>query len=124
MDGHPVPLRIALVDLDWRGLDVFRGALALALREAGVEPRAAAEADVRLVVAEGSDSPSFHWARLAGVQRTGEIARLGEVVVDAVVVSAASARAGRAARLAAALGALVLALPEPGVASQRAGASS
>ena len=124
MEGRPVPLRVALVDLDWRGLDVFRTALAVALREAGGEPRAGAEAEVRLVVAEGPDSPSFHWARLAGVPRAGEVARLGEVVVDTVVVSAASPRAGHAARLAAALGALVVALPAPEAASQSAGVSS
>jgi len=124
MDGRPVPLRLALVDLDWRGLDVFRTALAVALREAGGEPQAAVEADVRLVVTEGPDSPAFHWARLAGVPRSGEVARLGEVVVDTVVVSAASPRAGQAARLAAALGAVVVALPAAQAASQRAGVSS
>jgi len=124
MEGRPVPLRVALVDLDWRGLDVFRTALAVALREAGDEPQRAAEAEVRLVVTEGPDAPAFHWARLAGVPRAGEVARLGEIVVDTVVVSAAGARAGHAARLGAALGALVVALPAPQLASQSAGATS
>ena len=120
MDGRPDPVRVALVDLDWRGIDMFRSALAVVLRE----PRAAAEADVRLVVADGPESASFLWARLAGVPRAGEVARLGEVVVDAIVVSAASPRASQAARLAAALGALVVALPASHVASQQAGATS
>jgi hypothetical protein len=120
MEGRPVPLRIALVDLDWHGLDVFRTALGVGLRD----PQAAAEADVRLVVAAGPDSPAFRWARLAGVPRAGEVARLGEVVVDAVVVSAASPRAAQAARLAAALGALVVALPSPRAVPRHAGASS
>ncbi|MEP7028991.1 MAG: hypothetical protein ABI960_10385 [Candidatus Eisenbacteria bacterium] len=127
METRPTrSLRIALVDLDWRRLDVFRAALAASLRDAGQDPAAGAEADVRLVIAEGPEAPAFHWARLAGVARSGEVARLGEVVVDAIVVSAASPRAPVAARLAAALGAIVVALPAPALdrVSQRAGKSS
>ena len=54
---------------------------------------------------------AFHWARLAGAPRAGEVSRLSEVVVDAVVLSARSLRASSTARLAAALGALVVTLP-------------
>ncbi len=107
------PLRIALVDLDWGDLDSFRGALASALSEAGDDPVRAADALVRLVVAEGPDAPSFLWARLAGAPRAGEVARLSEVVVDAVMVSARSPRASSTARLSAALGAMVIPLPAP-----------
>jgi hypothetical protein len=112
MDGAaPRPLRVALVDLDWADLDAFRGALASALEHAGDDPARAAAAQVRLVVAPGPDAPSFHWARLAGAPRAGEVARLSEVVVDAVVLSARSPRASSTARLSAALGALVVTLP-------------
>ena len=112
MDGAaPRPLRVALVDLDWADLDAFRGALASALEHDGDDPARAAAAQVRLVVAQGPDAPSFHWARLAGAPRAGEVSRLSEVVVDAVVLSARSPRASSTARLAAALGALVVTLP-------------
>ena len=104
-------MRIALVDLDWADLDAFRGALASALKDAGDDPARAAEAEVRLVVAQGRDAPSFLWAKLAGVPRAGEGARLAEVVVDAVILSARSPRASSTARLSAALGAMVVALP-------------
>lgn len=107
----PRPLRMALVDLDWADLDAFRGALAGALGDAGEDPARALEAEVRLVVAQGPDAPSFQWARLAGAPRAGEVARLSEVVVDAVILSARSPRASSTARLSAALGALVIALP-------------
>lgn len=107
------PLRIALVDLDWGDLDTFRGALASALAKSGHDPARAAEAVVRLVVAEGPGEPSFLWARLAGAPRAGEVARLSEVVVDAVIVSARSSRASSTARLSAALGAMVIPLPAP-----------
>ena len=66
---------------------------------------------MRLVVAQGPEAPSFHWARLAGAPRAGEVARLSEVVVDAVILSARSPRAASTARLSAALGALVIPLP-------------
>jgi hypothetical protein len=112
MDGStPRPLRIALVDLDWADLDAFRGTLAQALKDAGDDATRAAEAEVRLVVAQGPDAPSFLWARLAGVPRAGESSRLAEVVVDAVVLSTRSPRASSTARLSAALGAMVIALP-------------
>lgn len=112
MDGSTTrPLRVALVDLDWGDLDAFRGALARALTDAGDDVTRAAEAEVRLVVAQGPDAPSFLWARLAGVPRAGESSRLAEVVVDAVVLSARSPRASSTARLAAALGSMVIALP-------------
>jgi len=112
VDGAaPRPLRVALVDLDWADLDAFRGALASALEHVGDDPARAAAAQVRLVVAQGPDAPSFHWARLAGAPRAGEVARLSEVVVDAVVLSARSPRASSTARLSAALGALVVPLP-------------
>ncbi len=112
MDSRPTrPLRLALVDLDWSGLDGFRAALDAALRDGGHDPVAASDAEVRLAIAEGPEAPTFQWARLAGVPRAGEVARLGEVVVDAVMVSAAGPRAAQAARLAASLGALVVALP-------------
>jgi len=112
MDGAaPRPLRVALVDLDWADLDAFRGALASALERAGDDPARAQSARIRLVVAPGPDAPSFHWARLAGAPRAGEVSRLSEVVVDAVVLSARSPRASSTARLAAALGALVVTLP-------------
>jgi len=112
MDGAaPRPLRVALVDLDWADLDAFRGALAAALERAGDDPARAHAARVRLVVAPGPDAPSFHWARLAGAPRAGEVSRLSEVVVDAVVLSARSPRAASTARLSAALGALVVTLP-------------
>lgn len=112
MDGAaPRPLRVALVDLDWADLDAFRGALASALEHAGDDPARAATAQVRLVVAQAPDAPSFLWARLAGAPRAGEVARLSEVVVDAVVLSARSPRASSTARLSAALGALVITLP-------------
>jgi len=112
MDGTASrPLRVALVDLDWADLDAFRAALAAALEHAGEDPARARSAQVRLVVAQGPDAPSFRWARLAGVPRAGEVARLSEVVVDAVVLSARSPRASSTARLSAALGALVVPLP-------------
>ena len=112
MDGAtPRPLRVALVDLDWADLDTFRGALASALEHAGDDPARAQSARVRLVVAPGPDAPLFHWARLAGAPRAGEVSRLSEVVVDAVVLSARSPRASSTARLSAALGALVVTLP-------------
>ena len=112
MDGAArSPLRVALVDLDWADLDAFRGALATALEQAGDDPARAAAAQVRLVVAPGPDAPAFHWARLAGAPRAGEVAKLSEVVVDAVVLSARSPRAASTARLSAALGALVVTLP-------------
>jgi hypothetical protein len=109
--ASPRALRLALIDLDWADLDAFRGALANALKDAGEDPLRALEAEVRLVVAQGPDAPSFHWARLAGAPRAGEVARLSEVVVDAVILSARSPRASSTARLSAALGALVIALP-------------
>ena len=112
MDGSaPRPLRVALVDLDWADLDAFRGALASALEQAGDDPARARAARVRMVIAPGPDAPSFHWARLAGAPRAGEVAKLSEVVVDAVVLSARSPRAASTARLSAALGALVVSLP-------------
>ena len=112
MDGTaPRALRVALVDLDWADLDTFRGALASALEQAGDDPARARAARVRLVIAQGPDAPSFHWARLAGAPRAGEVAKLSEVVVDAVVLSARSPRAASTARLSAALGALVVSLP-------------
>jgi hypothetical protein len=112
MDAHAgLPLQVALVDLDWRDLDGFRAAIEAARVAAGGEPDPPGAARVSLVVAEGPEAPSFRWARLAGVPRAGEVARLSEVVVDAVVVSAASPRAESAARLAAALGSLILSLP-------------
>ena len=121
MDGAaPRPLRVALVDLDWADLDAFRGALASALEHAGDDPARARSARVRLVIAPGPDAPSFHWAGLAGAPRAGEVARLSEVVVDAVVLSARSPRAASTARLSAALGALVVTLPEAQAARSRA----
>ena len=121
MDAHAgLPLQVALVDLDWRDLDGFRAALEVARPAAGGEPGRPGEASVRLVVAEGPEAPSFRWARLAGVPRAGEVARLSEIVVDAVVVSAASPRAESAARLAAALGALVVSLPAADARAARA----
>src|SRR5262245_40735290 len=112
MDGAaPRPLRVALVDLDWADLDAFRPALASALAQAGDDPARAASARVRLVVAQGPDAPSFQWAKLAGAPRAGEVSRLSEVVVDAVILSARSPRASLTARLSAALGALVVSLP-------------
>jgi hypothetical protein len=102
---------VALVDLDYAELDAFRAQLAERLG-GGEEGRAeAARARVRLVLCETAQSPAFAWAGLGGVPRAGETGRLGEVVVDAVIVSAHSARQDVVARLAASLGAHVLVLP-------------
>jgi hypothetical protein len=106
-------LRVALVDLDVAELDGFRGVLARALPESDAATR---DIDVRLVVAPGPDAPLWRWAALARAARAGEVAALAGVVLDAVVVSATSARADAARRLAAALGCRVLVLAgEPAV---------
>src|SRR5690242_19140421 len=102
---------VALVDLDFAELDGFRTRLAERLGDLDDATTAARRARVRLVVAASADAPAFAWAGLCGAPRTGEAARLGEVVVDAVVVSAHSPRKDAVARLAAALGARVVVMP-------------
>ena len=112
MEGRAVVrVRVALVDLDAARLDGFRDMLAGVL--AGGEAAARA-ADVRLVVSPDAATLPWRWAALAGVPRAGEIAALADVVVDGVIVAEESPRAQACARLAAALGARVLAVP-PGV---------
>jgi hypothetical protein len=102
-------LRIGLVDLAPDELDFFRTALAITLPEG---EDAAREAEVRLVVAPDADSLAWRWATLARVARSGEVAALAGVVLEAVVVSARSARAGAASRLAASLGCRVVTVRE------------
>ena len=109
-------VRVALVDLDAARLDGFRDVLAHEL--AGGEAAARA-AEVRLVIADDATALPWRWAALAGVPRAGEVAALGEVVVDGVLIAAESPRAPACARLAAALGARVLALPGDPVAAGR-----
>jgi hypothetical protein len=102
---------VALVDLDYAELDVFRARLADRLAARGGDASAAFRARVRLVLAESVTSPASRWAGLCGAPRAGEAGRLGEVVVDAVIVSAHSPRKDAVLRLAASLGAAVFVLP-------------
>jgi hypothetical protein len=103
---------VALVDLDYAELDAFRAALADRLAALGEDPGDALRARVRLVLGESATAEAFAWAGLAGVPRAGEAGRLGEVVVDAVLIGARSPRKDAVSRLAAALGARVLVMPE------------
>ncbi len=103
---------VALVDLDFAELDAFRARLAERLGGREDARAEAARARVRLVLAASADAPAFAWAGLCGAPRAGESGRLGEVVVDVVVISARSPRKDPVARLAAALGARVLVLPD------------
>ena len=111
-------VRVALVDLDAARLDGFRDVLA---RELAGGEAAARAADVRLVVAADAAALPWRWAALAGVPRSGEIAALGEVVVDGVLVAAESPRLSACARLAGALGARVLTVPAADAVSVESG---
>jgi hypothetical protein len=102
---------VALVDLDFVELDTFRAVLADRLAAAGEDPGEARRARVRLVLAAAPAAPALAWAGLAGVPCAGESGRLGEVVVDCVIVSPHSPRRDAVARLAAALAMRVLILP-------------
>lgn len=105
MDGTvPTPLRVALVDLELEDLDTFREAM-------GDGREAADRARVGLAIAPGRESALWRWAALGGIPRSGEIAALGEVVVEAVVIGASSPRRAAAVGLARALGAAVISLP-------------
>jgi hypothetical protein len=102
---------VALVDLDYVELDQFRAVLADRLEAEGEDPGEARRARVRLVLADAPVAPALAWAGLAGVPCAGESGRLGEVVVDCVIVSPHSPRRDAVARLAAALAVRVLVLP-------------
>lgn len=106
--GREAPIRVALVDVEAAGLDLWRDALAAA---GGATSRASAE--VRLVIADSTADLAWRWGALAHTPCAGEVAALGEQVTDAVVIGAHSPRADAAAHLAAALGARVVRLPEP-----------
>ena len=104
-------LRVALVDLDARGLDAFRAVLGAADAPRDDDAGRPRGIEVRFVVDRAADGVLFRWARLAGVPRAGEIAALGGAIVDAVLVGGASPRTQAAVRLAASLGARVAVLP-------------
>ena len=95
-------MRVALVDVDAGGLDRWRESLARSLGARDGEWLVA-----RLVIDDDPGHPAWRWAGLAGVPRAGEVAALGEVVVEAVAIGRRSPRAETAARLASSLGARV-----------------
>jgi len=111
---------VALVDLDFAELDAFRARLAepWSGREDGNAAAEARRARVRLVLAESAAADAYRWAGLCGLPRAGEAGRLGEVVVDAVVVAARSPRKDAVSRLAAALGARVVVMPAAAAGAQ------
>ena len=110
---------VALVDLDFAELDAFRAVLGERLAALGEDPGDAARARVRLVLAGSASAPAFAWAGWSGVPRAGETARLAEIVVDAVVVAPGSPRREAVTRLAAALGARVIVMPDVATAQAR-----